>query len=650
MDIRNKSSETISQNSGLNRLSPTGVARVILFVIIVALFSTSFGWAQSQDKESEAAATNGSSSRDCPDVYCADTSRVLRPGSAYTPPPANHVFRDPEFGSRIVRVTDEAGINGSLVGLSFVTNSSAEVNEWGKFNPALGPNGGYYFYIKSGGGGVAIFSMDASSLQVTPYCKWLSRCRSRGNTFSYLDPNIIYGHIDSNYTIDSYNLATGKQTTIYDMRKCPDLPEDISGYSGALVNSGDDTKFSDYSGGRSQGSGNLVTYYDRTTDHCYWYDTKTGMVGGSGMTPTRVKVGTLAPPSPARVSTTSGDLPAGDYYVQLTANTLMHPEPGETLPSSEVHVHLKSSGGISIAAPEIDNNYGLILAGYNVYIGTSPNQEMRQASIKGMTGAYTQSAPLKKGDAPPKTSTAGYNVHNARLSHDGNYVRIGPQNGFSMIFWKPGSTSLSACWNSGAGHADVASFCGGHKVLGYSHMVNAGGPGKEYSLLLRPLSDLSRMTQLLSPEVTVESNMDSHWSWNNVDPNDSTPICGAFSGKETLRGDGTLKPATNPILATRQVWDREIVCIATSGKPRVWRFAHHHATGACNAAAKDGSCFSNYGIGTVSQDGKFFLFDSDWDWSLGSEPRSPGCPTSGRCRTDAFIVELKQTKVNSENH
>src|SRR5215472_7254851 len=182
MDIRNQSSKIIYQNSGLNRLSPSGFAWVVRFVVIVALFSASFGWAQSHGKESEAAATKEAPSKDCPDVYCADTSRALRPGPPYAPPPADHIFRDPDFGSRIVRVTDEAGIGGVFPGFSFTTNSSAESNEWGKFNPALGPNGGYYFYIKTGGGGTVLFSMDASTMQVAPYCKWLPRCRSEEHT------------------------------------------------------------------------------------------------------------------------------------------------------------------------------------------------------------------------------------------------------------------------------------------------------------------------------------------------------------------------------------------------------------------------------------------------------------------------------------
>lgn len=579
----------------------------------------------------------------CPDVYCADTSRTFRPESQVPPPKVNQVFRDPEFGSRIMRVTDEMGVNGMFPGFSFGTNSSAETNEWGKFNPALGEHGGYFFYVLSSGGAGMLFSMDASTMQVTPYCKGLPRCHlPGGGSFSYVDPNVIFGSFGSNGTINSLNIATGKQTTIYDFRKCPGVPDDFGRYPGGMSNSGDDTKFSGYAGGWMQGWGSQVTYYDRTTGHCYWYETGTGSLGGTGMSPITVAVGMLPPPHVANLSVTSGDLPAGDYYVQLTANTLRHPDLGETTPSPEAHIHLDRPGGISIAPPEIDNPYGLVVTGYNVYIGSAPGEERRQASVKDAREGYSRATHLSRGAAPPKRSTAGYDVHNARVSRNGKYVRIGPQNGASLIFWMPGTANISACWNQGKGHDDVASYCGGHKVMGFDHMINAGGLSKDYSLLLRPLSDLNQITQLLPSEVTVPASMDSHWSWNNVDSSDSAPVCGAFSRSSfKFQGDGTRNPQTNPVLAVRQPWDREIVCVTTTGTPKVWRFAHHHATGACNASAKDGSCFGAIAIGNVSQDGKFFLFSSDWDWSLGSDPHAPGCPTSGRCRVDSFIVELK---------
>jgi hypothetical protein len=556
----------------------------------------------------------------------------------------NQVFRDPEFGSRLVRVTDENGIDGQLRNLSFNSNSSAEINEWGKFDPSLGTHGGYYFYIMTSGGGSVPYSMDAATMQVTPHCGALKMCRLPASaTFSYADPRILYGHFDSNGTIDAYNIATGKQTAIYDLNKCPNLPGDLSGYPGAISNSGDDSKFAGYSGGKMQGFGSLVTFYDRSSGHCYWYDTATGRLGGSGMETATIKQGNLAPPAAPRVASTSGSLPAGDYYVQVTANTMMHPNFGETLPSPEIHVHLDSTGGIAVSAPEVDNPYAMALAGYTVYVGTAPGQEMRQAWAVPPHQEYTQSSSLAKGALPPKTSTAGYDVHNARLSRDGTVVKVVQQNGQALYLWRPGTTNVTACSTNGPGKGDdVGNFCSGHTVMGYSHLINAGGPGSDTSLLMRPIDDLNRITQLLPPAITVPMSMDSHWSWNNVDSSDSTPVCGAFSRSSfKLQGDGTQNPATNPVLAVRQAWDREIVCVSTSGPPKVWRFAHHHATGACNASAKDGSCFNAIAIGNVSQDGKFLLFASDWDWSLGSDPHTPGCPTSGRCRVDAFIVELK---------
>jgi hypothetical protein len=84
-------------------------------------------------------------------------------------------------------------------------------------------------------------------------------------------------------------------------------------------------------------------------------------------------------------------------------------------------------------------------------------------------------------------------------------------------------------------------------------------------------------------------------------------------------------------MVIKQPWDREIVRVATTGPSRVWRFAHHRATGACDDHDHGDSCFAAIAIGNVSQDGKFYLFGSDWEWSLGDRAGSRGCPSSGTC-------------------
>ncbi len=611
-----------------------------LFLLVCLLILSVFGTAQAV--KSGAGPSDSASSSTCGERYCADSSRALRPETPYAPPKPNQVFKDPEFGSRIVRVTDESGVGGALPGFSFMSNSSAEINEWGKFDPKLGPNGGYYFYIMTSGGGAVIYSMDAATMQVTPRCEG-AQCRlSSGGSFSYVDPHILYGHFGGGAYIVAYDVATGKESTVYDLTKCPNVPNELEGYPGSVSNSGDDTKFSGYPGGHGQGNGSLVTYYDRTSGHCYWYQTTTGRLGGSGMPTTEITTGVLSPPATPTLKAVSGSLAPGDYYVQLTANIHRPSGAGETLPSSEAHIHLDSIAGIEIAAPQIQNSYGMRVTGYTVYIGDGPGAEKRQAALDQVQNGYTQSGPLAKGSRPPTMSTAGYNVHNARLSRDGNAIKITPQGAGALFIWFPATSRISACSIAGQGRGPgVSNYCGGHTVLGYSHMINHGGPGDTFSLLYRPLSDLDHFERLVPAEESLPNSEDTHWSWNDDDPSDSAPICGAFSGSGPKQGDGTKNASTNPLLAVKQAWDREVVCVSTAGKPKVWRFAHHHATGACNAGAKGGSCFGAIAIGNVSQDGKFFLFSSDWYWSLGSDPHAPGCPASGRCRVDAFIVELK---------
>lgn len=422
-------------------------------------------------------ANSGEKSADCAGAYCAETSRTPRPSPSVAPPKANEIFRDPDFGSRIMRVTDESGVGGNLAGFSFGSNSSAEINEWGKFDPSLGPHGGYYFYVMTGGGGATVFSMDAATMQVTPHCDALRMCRlSSGGSFSYVDPHIVYGHFESNNLIQSYNVANGRESTIYDFSKCPNLPADLSGYPGAISNSGDDTKFSAYAGGKGQGGGSQVTYYDRKTGHCYWYDTGSGRLGGD-MAVTQTSAGVLAPPAAPSLKSSSGSLAAGDYYVQLTGTTHRPTGTGETLASPEAHIRLTSSGGFEISPPQLDNPYGMSVTGYNVYVGTAPGQETRQASVNQVQSGYTQAGPLAKGSGLPSTSSAGYNVHNVRLSRDGSTLKITPAGARAIFLWNPLAGTVAACTTQGEGHGGVASYCGGHTVMGYTHLINHGGPG-----------------------------------------------------------------------------------------------------------------------------------------------------------------------------
>jgi hypothetical protein len=103
--------------------------------------------------------------------------------------------------------------------------------------------------------------------------------------------------------------------------------------------------------------------------------------------------------APSVSVTTSGGLPAGNYYVQLTARTS---DGHETLPSPEVIVALPSGGAFTVTyADPYPSGYVL---GVKAYIGTSSGSETLQGQSSG-TIAYTQSSALTSGAAEPTTNS-----------------------------------------------------------------------------------------------------------------------------------------------------------------------------------------------------------------------------------------------------
>ena len=596
-----------------------------------------------------------------PPNYCADSSQDVVGETPMAPPAANTPFHDPDFGSRMVRVSDAntlAAWGTAFVGFGFMTDASAEANVWSAFDPAIGQHGGYRFLIYHSGGGKVPFIFDATTMQVSRVGKHGHGLPGFVSTFSFSDPHIAYGM--KGKWLTSYNIATGKSASIYDITSCPGLPSYVSGYGGSLSNNGDDTKFADYFGGREQGNTSLVVYYDRAANGgagaCYWYDTEFGVVGGTGMAPTPVaeSVGRMtAPPAPVVTAMPgTGSLPPGTYYVRITTLTRMNPQNGETLPSAEVGpIDLPTTGSLKVDFPRRladsskvmvpGRNWGCDASGslkgclpFSVYIGAAPGSETRQ-NLNGPVGGsvYVQSSPLKaKSPHPPVQGHAGYNVHNARISKGGTVVRVNSQQGGTIYFWKPGTNQVVPCRSLGDN-------CGGHQALGYTHMINDPNDDDMADVIIRPLANPSDMTRLVNPLPTPRQFNDSHWSWNNANPADTTPVCGSFYNGHG-HGNGTQNVQTNPLLQITAPYDREIVCVATSGPSKVWRFAHDRATAAANDRAGAGSSFWATPRGNVSPDGRFYLFTSDWDWSLGSRNGSQGCPQAGMCRTDVFVVEL----------
>lgn len=211
-----------------------------------------------------------------------------------------------------------------------------------------------------------------------------------------------------------------------------------------------------------------------------------------------------------------------------------------------------------------------------------------------------------------------FTIHNTKLSKDGNWLIIavgtctlsscskGP------YFWQIGTTHVVSCGDGG--------LCDGHFTEGYTHWVNNNNTPFS-NQVIRSFGDTSSATNLTHVFPSgLSGYFDQHQSWNNVDPADSVP----FVSSTWI----PFSPFTAP-------WYNEIIAVAADGSGTTWRFAHSFIT------AHSHNFTSEYGIGSVSQDGKFFAFSSDWMGTLGSESGATTCTVGTNCRGDVFVVELK---------
>jgi hypothetical protein len=295
--------------------------------------------------------------------------------------------------------------------------------------------------------------------------------------------------------------------------------------------------------------------------------------------------------------------------------------------TSDVHdasqcIKLKSSdAGHAISVSADDRRLAMILGpeqdtDYLVYVYDRAQgcrwYNTRTGEIGGRWGA-TRSVSIP----------ARYLIHDARINKSGQFVEIITSGASAQGVDLGSSPAPSFVWNVET--SEVAPCgpkgCKGHHALGYSHLLNPSEQDHPLDLWVRPLKQLAATSALIKPLPAVQGWYDLHISWNNVDASDSNPAC-----LSTYRRDNPNTPGASPKVLGP--WENEILCVETDLKnSKVWRFAHTYST------AQNG--FWSSPRGNVSQDGRFYMFTSDWEDGLG---QMPGKSVS---RTDVFIVELK---------
>lgn len=212
------------------------------------------------------------------------------------------------------------------------------------------------------------------------------------------------------------------------------------------------------------------------------------------------------------------------------------------------------------------------------------------------------------GQAGTATINQTFLIRHAYLAHSGTYVHILTNSGVSY-FWDVATLNVTSC------PLYTHQYCAGYGVMGYNTYVNGPAVLDDMQTVKRPVDNLSLITPLVYPLPSpADWGQPQHFTWSNVDVNDSVPVCGS-----TYSYDGDTE-ITQPFAA-------EIWCIETDGlASTVWRFAH-------NRAIWIKPYFNTQPLGNISRDGQFFLFTSDWDTQLGTG--SDGTP-----RSDVFIVKL----------
>ncbi len=216
----------------------------------------------------------------------------------------------------------------------------------------------------------------------------------------------------------------------------------------------------------------------------------------------------------------------------------------------------------------------------------------------------------------PVGTTIGFTLHNARIGKEGRYVVMTPGSSAShaLYVWDTQTNVVAPVPQPGGG---------GHKVNGYNALVNHAAPPNDPNhadaaqWLLRPLntSQLSSITRLATPALTpLEWAVDTHVSWNNARANVKTPVLVSL-----YRDPGAAGPW--------RAWDDEIIALRTDGvESKAWRICHHRSQVFPYK-------FDYSPRGNVSQDGRYFMFASNWERTLGNDEY-------GEPRFDLFVVEL----------
>lgn len=237
-------------------------------------------------------------------------------------------------------------------------------------------------------------------------------------------------------------------------------------------------------------------------------------------------------------------------------------------------------------------------------------------------------------DGQPTNITLNFKIHAAAIDRSGEFVMVyataddmaAPRNAAPAYLWDLVKNTITALPLQQA-------ITGGHDGYGYGVRVNQDCCTKtswdaaqwQFRTLANPFATVDLIPNVLLPK---EIYLEDHPSWHNAQPDRLVP----FLDANYRSGDNT---------TPWRAWDEEVFAVQTEGagtNGTVWRFAHHRSQVASDLDPLVIS-FWYTPRANVSPDGRWALFTSNWDKTLGTDPRND---PDGRHREDVFLVELSK--------
>ena len=234
----------------------------------------------------------------------------------------------------------------------------------------------------------------------------------------------------------------------------------------------------------------------------------------------------------------------------------------------------------------------------------------------------------------PTSMPLNFNLHHAAIDRSGRYVMLYPTYTDQAAPRKAAQSYLWDLQTGGFTELGLTALPYGHDALGYGATVNqdcctaTGWDAAQWQFrwLATPLVTRDVIATPVTPK---QIYLADHATWNNARPDKLVPfISGIFRG-----------PTSD---TPWRAWDDEIIAVQTDTAPganaTVWRFAHHRSD-VRNDQDATRVTFWYEPRPNVSQDGRWVLFTSNWEKTLGTDPTAD--PTAG-ARQDVFVVELKK--------